>query len=223
MPHQYNVPNEVFKIGHNNFNNLFTQSPRISKYKSLINNNGNIISPDVPFYIELGNEKYLVKGFPNVPNKKVGSPANLLEQLNMKYNLLKRTHKIGKQINPLNDHDIIDFIQTLEQVHLKEYSELDKISRNEFLKRMSIIFQLHRHSKYIDSIKKIMYQDKIDRKIIIELLGLYDRIPIVDRPLMYPAIPNSKPSPLSKSKRKGGSYNYKKKLTKTKKSKKSKK
>ena len=69
-----------------------------------------------------------------------------------------------------------------------------------------------------------MYQEyKIDRKIIIELLGLYDIIKEKDKPLMFPAIPKSKPSPQSKSKRKGGSYNYKKKLTKTKKLKKSKK
>jgi hypothetical protein len=209
----------------NNFNNLlnsplslsnnFFHSPR--KSKTLINNKGDIISPDVPFYIELGKERYLVNGFPNVPEEKVGLPANLLQELNIKYNSLKRTHKIGKQINPLNDNDIIKFIQILEHVHLKEYSKfyLYKMSRNEFLRRMSIIFQLHRHPKYIKQISQIMYQDKIDRTIIIELLDLYDRIPIVDRPLMYPVIPNSKPSPSSKSKKRGGSYNYKKKSTKS--------
>ena len=220
--HKYKT--ELNKVSYYTNSLLKEYEEKTSEAKStLVNNNGNIISPDVPFYIELGNEKYLVEGFPNVPEEKVGSYTNLLEKLNIKYNLLKGTGKIGKQVNPLNDHDIIEFIQTLEQVHLKEYSELDKISQSEFLKRMSIIFQLHRHHKYKDIISKIMYQDKIDKTIIIELLGLYDRILIVDRPIMYPAIPNSKPSPLSKSKRKGGSYNYKKKLTKTKKSKKSKK
>ena len=130
----------------NNFNNLlnsplsnnFFNSPR--KSKTLINKKGDIISPDVPFYIELGNEKYLVQGFPNVPEEKVGLPANLLEELNIKYNSLKRTHKIGNQVNPLNDNDIIEFIQILEHVHLIEYSKLDKMSRGEFLKECQLYF-----------------------------------------------------------------------------------
>ena len=226
MLSKYTVPTIVSPSYFNNLNNLLNSplkiSPRISKDKSLVNNKGDIISPDVPFYIQLGKNRYLVQGFPNVPNEKVGSPANLLEKLNIEYNLLK-SGKIGTIVNPLNDPNIRKFIQTLEQVHLKEYSQLYKISRTEFLRRMSIIFQLHRHPKYIDSIKKIMSQKKIDRTIIIELLGLYDLIKEEDRPLMYPAIPNSKPSYLSKNKKKGGYCNYKKKINKSGKSKKTKK